>query len=434
MRVLDLFSGIGGFGLGLERAGMSTVAFCEADGFCQGILRKHWPETPIYDDVRTLTAGQLASDGIVGIDAIVGGFPCQPHSLAGKREGVADPRHLWPEFARLIGEIRPRWVIGENVPGIRSTAADLVMGDLEALGYACEAVLVGAGDIGAPHKRQRVWFLAYAAEPGRQAGPCRSAESTGAARSLQPAGLGRSSGNLLAEASQRGRREQRRTLEPGEGRHADGLHDALGHAEDHRLALGRRLRGHLLEELATADRAGRAVVWPRRRALAGVGRAADGVRAGLDDAGLMFPTPAASEYCGNASLRADGSKCETRPTLVGMARYGLWPTPGGFAGGGSARGGDRHAEPANLAGAVRMLPTPTVHGNYAQAGEKSGDGLNTAVVEGFPVEPWERDIARTVPRRTPWRTQRLKALGNAVVPQVVEAIGRAIIATDAEVR
>ncbi len=160
MHVLDLFSGIGGFALGLESVGMRTVAFCECEPYAVAVLRKHWPDTPVYPDVRRLGAATLRRDGIGPIDLICGGFPCQPFSVAGERRGTADERHLWPEFARLIGECRPAWVVAENVPGIRGLAADGVLFDLEALGYACWPVVVGAGHAGAPHRRQRVWFVA----------------------------------------------------------------------------------------------------------------------------------------------------------------------------------------------------------------------------------------------------------------------------------
>ena len=160
MHVLDLFSGIGGFALGLESVGMRTAAFCECEPYAVAVLRKHWPDTPVYPDVRRLDAAALRRDGVPPPDVICGGFPCQPFSFAGERRGTADERHLWPEFARLIGECRPAWVVAENVPGIRSLAADGVLSDLEALGYAYWPVVVGALHAGAAHRRQRVWFVA----------------------------------------------------------------------------------------------------------------------------------------------------------------------------------------------------------------------------------------------------------------------------------
>lgn len=161
MRVLDLFSGIGGFSLGLERAGMKTVAFCEIEPFCRRVLAKHWPEVPCYDDVRTLSAARLRDNGIA-VDVICGGFPCQDISIAGKGAGLAGERSgLWREYNRLIGEIRPRYVIMENVAALLHRGLGDVLGDLAALGYDAEWHCIPACAVGAPHIRDRVWILAY---------------------------------------------------------------------------------------------------------------------------------------------------------------------------------------------------------------------------------------------------------------------------------
>ena len=161
-RLLDLFSGIGGFSLGLERSGgFKTVAFCEIEEYPRRVLAKHWPEVPCYDDIRTLTAARLASDGIE-VDAICGGFPCQDISLAGKGAGLAGERSgLWREYARLIGEIRPRYVIVENVSALLGRGLGDVLADLAALGYDAEWHCIPASHIGAPHRRDRFWAVAY---------------------------------------------------------------------------------------------------------------------------------------------------------------------------------------------------------------------------------------------------------------------------------
>jgi DNA (cytosine-5)-methyltransferase 1 len=161
MNVLDLFSGIGGFSLGLEKAGMRTVAFCEVEPFCRAILAKHWPDVPCYDDVRTLSAARLAADGIA-VDVICGGFPCQDISHAGKGAGLAGERSgLWYEFHRLIEEIRPQYAIIENVSALRSRGLDAVLGSLAAIGYDAEWHCIPASAIGAPHRRDRIWIVAY---------------------------------------------------------------------------------------------------------------------------------------------------------------------------------------------------------------------------------------------------------------------------------
>ena len=161
--VLDLFSGIGGFSLGLHWAGMRTAAFCEADPFARSVLARHWPSVPVYNDIRTLSATRLQQDGVPWPDLICGGFPCQDISLAGRGAGLAGGRSgLWSHMARLVRECRPDWVVAENVPGLRGRGADQVMSELEAAGYACWPLLVGAVHAGAPHRRSRVWLVAQA--------------------------------------------------------------------------------------------------------------------------------------------------------------------------------------------------------------------------------------------------------------------------------
>lgn len=162
LRLLDLFSGIGGFSLGLERTGgFETVAFCEYAEFPRKVLAKHWPNVPIYPDVRELTAERLNADGLGRIDIICGGYPCQPFSYAGKREGAEDDRHLWPEMRRLVETLRPAWVIGENVAGHITMGLDDVLSDLGTLGYACQPFVIPAAALGASHRRDRVWLVAY---------------------------------------------------------------------------------------------------------------------------------------------------------------------------------------------------------------------------------------------------------------------------------
>lgn len=160
MRYLSLFSGIGGLDLGLDRAGWTCVGQCEANPFCRAVLAKHWPDVRRWDDVRTLKGSDVGS-----IDAICGGFPCQDISVAGKGAGIDGERSgLWSEMFRLVRELRPAWILGENVPALRTRGADRVLGDLEGEGYACGADVVGACDAGAPHKRQRVFIVARLAD------------------------------------------------------------------------------------------------------------------------------------------------------------------------------------------------------------------------------------------------------------------------------
>ena len=166
LRVLDLFAGLGGMSLGLERAGgFVTVAFCEINPFCQRVLKKHWPDIPCHSDVRTLKGADVGP-----VDVICGGYPCQPFSYAGKREGADDDRHLWPEYLRLIKELRPAWVLGENVAGHITLGLDQVLSDLEGAGYAARAFVIPAVAVDAPHRRDRVWIVANATGLQRDGG------------------------------------------------------------------------------------------------------------------------------------------------------------------------------------------------------------------------------------------------------------------------
>lgn len=163
MRVLDLFSGIGGMSLGLERAGMTTVAFCEIEEFPRRVLAKHWPEVPCYDDVRTLSADRLAADGI-SVDVICGGFPCQDISLAGRMSGADGKKSgLWREIVRLVADLRPRFVILENSPVLRSRGLEIILGEFSEVGYDAEWHCIPVNAVDAPHRRDRLWIISYPA-------------------------------------------------------------------------------------------------------------------------------------------------------------------------------------------------------------------------------------------------------------------------------
>jgi DNA (cytosine-5)-methyltransferase 1 len=162
LTVGSLFSGIGGWDLGLERAGMRVLWQCEADSWCRGILARHWPGARCYDDVRAVDRDAPR------VDVLCGGFPCQPVSVAGRGLAQADERWLWPEYARLVGELRPRYVLVENVPGLLGRGLGDVLGDLAALGYDAEWDCIPAAAVGAPHLRDRVWIVAYPDRQGPQ--------------------------------------------------------------------------------------------------------------------------------------------------------------------------------------------------------------------------------------------------------------------------
>ena len=159
LSVLDLFSGIGGFSVGLESTGkFKTTAFCEKDKFCQKVLQKHWQGTTIFEDIRDIDGKKIKAD------VVTGGFPCQPFSTAGKRKGTEDDRYLFPEMLRIIKETQARWVVGENVQGIVNMSEGKVLqgihNDLETIGYEVQTFIIPASSQGAWHKRNRVWIVA----------------------------------------------------------------------------------------------------------------------------------------------------------------------------------------------------------------------------------------------------------------------------------
>ena len=230
----SLFSGIGGFDLGFERAGFTTLWQVELDGYCQKVLEKNFLDAKRYTNIRSVH-GVLAHPGCEGFAArrigsgetpmekvqnnriasgctdclptptiITGGFPCQPFSVAGKRRGTADDRYLWPEMLRVIAEVRPRFVVAENVPGIIKLALDQVLSDLEALGYTVGAVTVPACAVDAPHRRERLWIVANAVGRGcGEDGVSRGMEEVRAGTSDQSVPTQESSANVADATQQR---------------------------------------------------------------------------------------------------------------------------------------------------------------------------------------------------------------------------------------
>jgi len=163
MKFISLFAGIGGFDLGLERAGMTCVGQVEYNPFCQKVLKKHWPHVKLMGDIHDVTGTEFGD-----IDLICGGFPCQPFSTAGKRKGTDDNRYLWPEMLRIIEVAKPAWVIGENVAGIVNMVLDTVCAELESKGFEVWPIIIPAAAVNAPHRRDRVWILAYSASNRRE--------------------------------------------------------------------------------------------------------------------------------------------------------------------------------------------------------------------------------------------------------------------------
>jgi len=376
MNVLDLFSGIGGFSLGLERAGpFRTVAFCEREPFCQAVLRKHWPDTPIYDDVRTIPTDELGD-----IDLICGGFPCQPWSVAGQQRGTEDDRDLWPAMAALVKKLRPTWVIGENVRGFVNEPMGLKrsLSDLESLGYEAAAFVIPACAVDAPHRRDRVWIVAYSPRIGSDGREYKEHDRAAICVSI------RTRGGAVAHADGRG---HNRTEKPGICETTDGIrvsnNTGNGSVKSDIFSdtCGIRDQGADREPVKTNNERP-----PKRKQERGVG--------GSHQAQAASKSSANTHDEGPQGGLQDGISNEKRREKSGDGRASECSDWGD-----GVRDSDRITEP-------RM-------GGMA-------DG----------VSPWldEPDIGR-VATGVKNRAGRLKALGNAVVPQVVEQIGRAIMAS-----
>jgi DNA (cytosine-5)-methyltransferase 1 len=327
MRVLDLFSGVGGFSLGLERAGMTTVAFCEIEPYCRRVLAKHWPNVPIYGDIRELTAERLRADGI-SVDLVCGGFPCQDISVAGNGAGLAGERSgLWSEYARLVGELRPRRVIVENVAALLGRGLGRVLGDLAALGYDAEWHIISAADVGAPHRRERIWIMAHPQK-------------------------------LLGDGSD------------FHGKHAE-------------------------SEISESGDSGGAVN------VSDSNRAGCTTRAYPALGDLHRPNGETTEATGERPLRNARTVQDGAHGDVADAKR---------------RGQQGSGEPIHALGSTSC------------AIGKAIDALNGGVGEIWRVEPNVGRVAHGIPNRV----DRLRALGNAVVPQIPEIIGRAIMESQRE--
>ena len=266
MKLLDLFSGIGGFSYGLEKTGFQTVAFCEMDKYCKLVLQKHWKGVKIYNDVKEITKERLETDGVELPEIITGGFPCQPFSVAGKKQGTSDDRHLWPEMFRIIQEFTPRWIIGENVRGIVNIQDGMVFEtvctDLEGEGYEVRAFNIPAAGVGAPHRRERIWIVAHSKSIESDVGKGRQYQEE-RERQLQIRGKNSDDANTDGERLQgyrseyelRNSEEEEQTsgnswwsAEPNVGRVANGIRGRV-----HRLkGLGNSIVPKIAEEIGKA--------------------------------------------------------------------------------------------------------------------------------------------------------------------------------------
>ena len=318
MRHVDLCSGIGGFALGFEWAGLSSpVLFCDNELWCRRVLTKHWPHVPVAEDVRELAtdARRLVPD----CDILTAGYPCQPFSAAGKQRGEEDDRHIWPEIFTIVKAKLPRWCVFENVYGHISLGLDQVLSDLEGQGYACQAFVVPACAVDAPHRRDRVWIVA-------------NTDNTG-----QPASSGRGQDNRDEEGHDSGR-----------------VCENVGHAQD--------------------DRRDRRATQARRK---GAPDQSDKPRLGVRGESSRSSSDVADSNDQGSQGRISGRQDSGRQGEHGHAGCG----------------------------------SPT----HRQSTE-----------DWWAVEPPVGRVANGIPRRV----DRLKGLGNAIVPQIAQRIGETIKAID----
>ena len=435
MRILDLFSGIGGFSLGLHRASekFQTVAFCEQDPFCTQILNKHWPDVPVYPDIRKLTYERLQVDGIVAdsnvsgrhpqplsspecikggnhsntkqsgktngkqkgepsepaertIDIVCGGFPCQPFSQAGKRRGKDDDRDLWPEMLRIIQECQPTWVIGENVAGFVNMELSRTVSDLESEGYEVRTFVLGACAVQAPHQRQRCWIIGRKRDVGNSEHNGSSAigdfggiqgESNGQKKKIKQS-TGTSGGtedvpHSKSKRTQGGIFQQVENSEPG----SDGNAQFVADSDSSRFKQGN-------EEMA----GGPPEQSDCRRVQPGENvsdRNDTGLQGGVQD---REPYPEGRQESGNGSVAERGT----------------------------GRQGNRNG-----------------HGSTQRGMGDLADGLSARLLDIGLIWETEPDIPRVTTGEKD-RVKKLKALGNSVVPQIPEIIGRLIMEVERQIQ
>ena len=450
IRILDLCSGIGGFSLGLEATGgFETVAFCEVDEFCCKVLNKHWPGVPIYKDLKEL--GNDPTRIVQEFDLICGGIPCQPFSVAGKKKGKEDDRHLWPYMHEIIKHKKPSWVIVENVGGFVNVALDDVCLDLEAQGYATQSFIIPACSVEAPHRRDRIWILGKNIEERLE----KHLEDT--RRSLRKGRIEQGEnanevGQGHADQSERSSSTPRSdvayaSIEGLEGRISG---DNQGGQERKALSRGEEQQ----DEVGTDTRCGSGT--STEKDVSDSGR--KGLQGHRGEHGLREASE--EEQASRSSEERDVPHTEELDRHVdvnglssednGQQRQGLQGELGGASGNRTEdvanterlgqQGQGEHERPSDTTKDRKGQASGTDNGSQGQTGQGHtepgvggmADGLSARLDGhfGFEVEP---DIPR-VATGIPERVNRLKALGNSIVPQIVRNIGLAILKNEEDDR
>ena len=387
IKILDICSGIGGFSLGLEATGgFDTVAFCEFDDFCCKVLNKHWPNVPIYKDLKEI--GNDPERIIQEFDLICGGIPCQPFSLAGKQKGKEDDRHLWPYMYEIVKSKKPTWVIVENVGGFVNVALDDVCLDLETQGYATQSFIIPACSVEAPHKRDRIWIL----------------------------------GKLMANASSNGEDGVLRTTEPehdqGDTRmESSSCSDGRSEREvSQDVANSKELEDHEHDngERTQQDRKHRVSQQPRGEgSLRGTEDVADPKLVSSDSISDSGSNTEATEQ-GQETGTVDGSS--GRQDVAYSNSEGLE---------GSEEAGDTQESREEREQLASRQDSSLSKGHTESQLGGMADGVSPRLDGhlGFDREPSIPRVATGIPNRV----NRLKTLGNSIVPQIVYNIGLAIL-------
>jgi len=392
IKILDVCSGIGGFSLGLEATGgFDTVAFCEYDEFCRKVLNKHWPDVPIYEDLKEI--GNEPTRLIQEFDLICGGVPCQPFSVAGKKKGKEDDRHLWPYMFKIIKHKKPTWVIVENVGGFVNVALDDVCLDLETEGYATQSFIIPACGVEAPHRRDRIWIL------GKLMDDSKRNEHIEEIRG----------GNGEEREDEKRQREEDNTSRISSG--ASGLRvsdqghetsrDVADTESDREDGVSRKSKSEHGQGDTRLESSG-----------SNNGRIERGSKQDVADSG----SKGSQGHRGEHGLRETS---EEKQAVRGGEEQDV-----SNAGGERGRSGQTDRQDAEDAGEL------TGSQEHREGNAESGlggmvDGVSSRLDRhhGFEVEP---DIPR-VAENIPDRVNRLKALGNSIVPQIIYHIGMAIL-------
>ena len=418
-KVLDLFSGLGGFSLGLERTGhFETVAFCDNDKFSKAILDKHWKGIKVYDDVREITKEKFKEDGIEFPDIITGGFPCQPFSVAGKQKGTSDDRHLWPEMFRIIKAFQPRFIIGENVRGIVNiqdgVVFETVCTNLEDEGYEVQPFNIPAAAVGAPHRRERIWFIAVREESMVNSdnirfeqhnetekttswrGTSATIESTSSTNVVNSEHIGSSTSEIERSFNTSSNNDKERQNETSESKGTSGPRDGINVADTNDEGLRTRIGG------SDNDHETESRIWR-----------ADGER-GSSDVERNNSTSTEVEGMDVADTESIGSdvgrRSEHSETWNGQREIG-----------GENSQDDANSNEEGLQGFRQSRNQ--LNKRFSLRSEGS-EGEHGTVGQGWwSVEPNVGRVAHGVPGRV----YRLKGLGNSIVPQIVEEIGKALI-------